>query len=155
MRRALRTAGLVAASLAVASLLLAGCALVPATPPGDDTEGGPGLPVQRPDRPIVGERQAFSGQVAVQGNGCLHAALDDGRVPFVIWPAGTVPATGESGDAIVVGDRSYADGDPFRGTGAMVPPGNLPDPVYWREAHLLFCDPEANAVLVLDAIDVP
>ena len=141
-----------AVRLLIVAVLVAACAGVPLpVDPGDGTEGGPGLPVQRPDRPIAGPRAAISGQVAVQGNGCLHVAFDDGRFLFAIWPAGT--AMDGSGDAMLVGDRAYRDGDPFRGIGAVVPVAALPDPTYWREAHLLFCDPEASEVVVLDAMD--
>ena len=132
------------------TVLVAGCGLVPVAEPGDGTEGGPGLPAQRPDLPIAGQRQPIVGAVAMLPNGCLHAALDDGRVLFVIWPAGS--AMSESGDAIVIGDHGLRDGEAFQAIGAVVPVDALPDPGYWREAHLLFCDPDATEVVVIDAI---
>jgi hypothetical protein len=140
-------------ALAVAWVVASGCAAVaPPSAPGDGTEGGPGVPVLKPGQPpIVVERQGLVGSVVVEANGCFRAILDDGRSLFVIWPAGATQ--GDRGDAVRSGGRTFANGDPFRAVGAVVPIAMLPDPGYWREAHLAFCDPEASEVLVLDAIE--
>ena len=140
------------AALGVLVLLLGGCAGLVATPdPGEGTLGGPGVPVQRPDRPIAAERRALTATLVVEPNGCLDAGLPSGRTFFVIWPAGTT--MGETGDTVVVGARTLHDGDAFDGVGAIVPVLSLPDPTYWHEAHLAFCDPAATEVLVLDAAE--
>jgi hypothetical protein len=134
-------------------IVVSGCAAVTPLPaPGDGTEGGPGIPVLQPGQPpIVVERQGLVGSVAVGSNGCFRAILDDGRSLFVIWPADATQ--GDTGDTVRSSGRTFADGDDFRAVGAVVPIALLPDPGYWREAHLAFCDPTASEVLVIDAIE--
>lgn len=89
-----------------AVLLLTGVMTACSLSPGEDAQGGPGLPQQIPGETYPGDRSELIGEVQVARNGCIDVVVD-GISRMVIWPAGS-----ELADAVRLPDgASLVDGD--------------------------------------------
>lgn len=135
-----------AAALAAASFLVAGCA-------GEDSRAGFGVARQQEAGEVPGDREALGGTVVIAYNGCLHLRLEDGSEPWIVWPPDA-----EMSDAggVEWGGAAFADGTRVKGTGARVTLEDLPDggnPDSYFASFGGFCGADDAGVVAFDSVD--
>ena len=108
-----------------------------------------GLPQQLDGETYPGERRELLADLELSPEGCAYA-VTDGVARLAIWPAGSAL----SNPVRLPDGTELADGDPLRGTAAVVPFAALPGGAdgYWGMVTGFCTGNEAEAI-VFDSVN--
>ena len=133
--------------LAVACAVVAGC-----SGSGSRSEGGFGVPRQPAPGAFAGKREAISGVISVQPNGCVDLDMGTNGLRWAVWPSDAAGV--QDGVGIALAGVVLRPGARLTGTGALADPAVLPG---WPDgqgsyfgAFGRFCRADALGVVVLD-----